>query len=56
MSDPGHGPPVDPLDAVCKSYKDCAKCAKMTHGSTCIGEFVTYDYSYVNDQGRGGQD
>merc|ERR1711935_983674 len=49
LSDPGHGPPVDPLDAVCKSYKDCAK---MTHGSTCIGEFVTYDYSFVNDQAQ----
>jgi hypothetical protein len=52
MSDPGHGPPVDPLDSVCKAYKDCVKCAKMTHGSTCIGEFVTYDYSYENNQAQ----
>ena len=40
MSDPGHGPPVDALDSVCKRYKDCVKCAKMTHGDMCIGEFV----------------
>ena len=25
MSDPGHGPPIDSLDAVCKAYKDCIK-------------------------------
>merc|ERR1712141_207489 len=37
MSDPGHGPPVDSLDAVCKAYKDCVKCAKMEHGDACIG-------------------
>ena len=40
MSDPGHGPPVDALDTVCKAYKDCLKCARMQHGDTCIGEFV----------------
>merc|ERR1712226_1449900 len=32
MSDPGHGPPVDPLDTVCKAYKDCVKCARMEYG------------------------
>merc|ERR1712176_1360409 len=48
MSDPGYGPPVDPLDAVCKAYKDCVKCAKMTHGDMCIGEFVKYKYGYKN--------
>ena len=52
MSDPGHGKPVDELDTVCKAYKDCVKCAKMTHGANCIGEFVTYDYSYDNDQAQ----
>merc|ERR1712227_1065424 len=31
MSDPGHGPPVDALDTVCKAYKDCVKCARMTY-------------------------
>ena len=40
MSDPGYGPPVDALDAVCKRYKDCVKCARMAHGEMCIGEFV----------------
>lgn len=44
MSDPGHGPPVDALDTVCKAYKDCQKCARATHGDTCIGEFVRYKY------------
>merc|ERR1711892_415488 len=48
MSDPGHGPPVDALDTVCKAYKDCVKCARMTHGETCIGEFVKYRYGYKN--------
>ena len=43
MSDPGHGPPVDELDTVCKQYKDCQKCARMTHGEMCIGEFVRYN-------------
>ena len=44
MSDPGHGPPVDSLDSVCKTYKDCLKCARMTYGDSCIGEFVKYKY------------
>jgi len=48
MSDPGHGPPVDALDTVCKAYKDCLKCARMEHGDTCIGEFVKYKYGYKN--------
>ena len=48
MSDPGHGPPVDALDTVCKAYKDCLKCARMTHGDTCIGEFVQYRYGIRN--------
>lgn len=44
MSDPGHGPPVDALDTVCKAYKDCQKCARQAHGNMCIGEFVRYKY------------
>jgi len=48
MSDPGHGPPVDALDTVCKAYKDCQKCARATHGDTCIGEFVKYKYGQAN--------
>jgi hypothetical protein len=48
MSDPGHGPPVDALDTVCKQYKDCQKCARATHGDTCIGEFVRYKYGEKN--------
>lgn len=48
MSDPGHGPPISPLDAVCKQYKDCQKCARMAHGDMCIGEFVRYKYGQKN--------
>jgi hypothetical protein len=48
MSDPGHGPPVDALDTVCKAYKDCVKCARMEFGEMCIGEFVKYKYGYKN--------
>lgn len=49
MSDPGHGPPVDSLDAVCKDYKDCQKCARRTHGDMCIAEFVEYKYGESNN-------
>jgi hypothetical protein len=50
MSDPGHGPPVDALDTVCKAYKDCVKCARMEFGEMCIGEFVKYKYGYKNGE------
>merc|ERR1739838_490444 len=50
MSDPGHGPPVDALDTICKAYKDCIKCAKMTHGNECIGEFVEYDFNLAGGE------
>ena len=50
MSDPGHGPPVDALDTVCKAYKDCVKCARMTFGDQCIGEFVKYRYGIKNGE------
>lgn len=42
MSEPGKGQPVDALDTVCKRYKDCLKCASMTHGDQCLGEIVRY--------------
>merc|ERR1711994_281078 len=48
MSHPGHGQPIDALDAVCKQYKDCNSCARLTHGDTCIGEFVNYQYTVHN--------
>merc|ERR1712176_730368 len=50
MSDPGHGPPIDPLDVVCKTYKDCLKCARMEFGDQCIGEFVKYRYGVKNNE------
>ena len=50
MSDPGHGPPVDALDTVCKAYKDCLKCARMEYGDSCIGEFTRYRYGITNGE------
>ena len=50
MSDPGHGPPVDALDSVCKEYKDCVKCARMKYGDMCIGEFVKYKMRIKNGE------
>ena len=44
MSDMGWGRPVDALDMVCKTYKNCQKCARERHGERCIGEFVAYKY------------
>lgn len=44
MSDMGHGVPIDPLDKVCKKYKECLKCAREEYGEECIGEFVKYKY------------
>jgi len=42
MSEQGKGRPVDELDAVCKRYKDCLKCASNKFGETCLPEFVRY--------------
>lgn len=50
MSDPGYGRPVDDLDAECKAYKDCLKCARRAHGDTCIGEFVQYKFNIKRGQ------
>jgi len=52
MSDPGHGPPVDALDVVCKAYKDCLKCARMEYGDLCIGELVQYQYGITDIYGN----
>jgi len=49
MSDPGHGPPKDALDTVCKAYKDCLKCARQEHGDSCIGEFTRYKFELDSD-------
>ena len=45
MSQPGLGKPVDELDSVCKTYKDCLKCARRQFGDGCLAEFVRYDFS-----------
>ena len=48
MSTMGKGAPLDQLDAVCKAYKECQKCARQRFGETCIGEFVRYGMNMVN--------
>ena len=48
MSEMGRGVPMDALDAVCRSYKECQKCARERYGDQCIGEFYAYDYSTNN--------
>ena len=48
MSTMGKGAPLDELDAVCKAYKECQKCARQRFGESCIGEFVRYGMDMVN--------
>ena len=48
MSTMGKGAPLDELDAVCKAYKECQKCARQRFGEMCIGEFVRYGMNMVN--------
>ena len=50
LSQPGLGKPVDELDSVCKTYKDCLKCARREFGDGCLAEFVRYDFSVTDDQ------
>ena len=45
MTQSGHGPPIDSLDAVCRSFKHCLQCVTKTHGTGCIGELILYDFS-----------
>lgn len=49
LTQPGWGRPVDPLDAVCKEYKDCQRCVTETHGPNCIGEEIRYRFRYGAD-------
>ena len=48
MSTMGKGAPLDALDAVCKAYKECQKCARQQFGEMCIGEFVRYGLNFDN--------
>ena len=50
MSTMGKGAPLDALDAVCRAYKECQKCARQQHGETCIGEFVRYGMDIAGGQ------
>ena len=49
LSSPGFGAAVDPLDQVCKKYKDCVKCAMARHGNQCIGERIMYKFKLRKD-------
>ena len=49
MSTMGKGAPLDELDAVCKAYKECQKCARQRFGEMCIGEFVRYGLNMDNN-------
>ena len=35
-----NGPAMDEIDAICKSYKQCLKCAQEQHGTNCVPEFI----------------
>ena len=35
---------MDKLDAACRNYKRCQKCASDKYGEDCIGELTEYDY------------
>merc|ERR1712176_133377 len=45
LSDPGKGTPVDELDRVCLTFKQCTKCAKQRFGEDCISEFKRYVFA-----------
>ena len=56
MSHPGYGRPVDPLDRICKEYRNCVRCTKDIHGDSCIPEFTKYRWNYkVLDNTRHGR-
>jgi hypothetical protein len=40
MTEMGKGKPVDALDRVCRTYKDCQKCVREKHGDDCIGTYI----------------
>lgn len=49
LSGPSHGFPIDPLDALCKSYKECLKCALKQHGNHCAPGLI---YQFEFDDGQ----
>ena len=50
MSGMGKGKPVDELDALCKRYKDCQKCARRRYGEDCVGETTKYNWERLTSQ------
>lgn len=44
LASAGSGHPVDPLDQVCKQYRDCQKCVQMDDGADCNVENVDWEY------------
>ena len=40
---------MDEIDAICKSYKQCLKCAQEQHGENCIPEMINNDATAYYD-------
>ena len=58
MAEMGKGKPVDALDSACKEWKECQKCARLTHNRSashpqgefeCLGEFTKYNFGLKNN-------
>ena len=49
MTQAGHGQPIDELDSVCKSFKQCLRCVTEYYGSECIGEMIWYNFEILNE-------
>ena len=50
LSTRGKGKPVDELDTICKTYKECVHCAKKEFGPECIPEKVQYGWQVKNSK------
>jgi len=55
LTQAGWGQAIDSVDTVCKAYKDCQKCVEAEHGGDCIGENITYNYSFSSNQSNKAQ-
>ena len=53
MTAGGYGPPIDDLDRLCRSYKECVKCVSQEYGDDCYGEMVRYSFSMKDNSVQG---
>jgi len=44
-----YGKPVDNIDAGCRAYQECLKCAKEEHGDQCFPDFTGYKFDFGPD-------